>query len=99
MDRSEIKERIMKVFRNNGVFIKDDETAENEIMDIDSLTYVSVMVDMESEFDTELDEFVIAKQDVTYASFIDQLADLLEQKIWAFMGEFKMINIASEIKR
>jgi len=81
MDRSEIKERIMKVFRNNGVFIKDDETAENEIMDIDSLTYVSVMVDMESEFDTELDEFVIAKQDVTYASFIDQLADLLEQKI------------------
>lgn len=81
MDRSEIKERIMKVFRNNGVFIKDDETAENEIMDIDSLTYVSVMVDMESEFDTELDEFVIAKQDVTYASFIDQLADLLEQEI------------------
>ena len=81
MYRSDIKQRIINVFRNNGVFINDNETAKNEIVDIDSLTYVSVMVDLESEFDTELDELVITDQDVTYVGFIDKIADLLEQKI------------------
>ena len=81
MDRGEIKEQISGVLRDNGVFINDSETGLDELMEIDSLTYVSVMVDLESALGVELDELTIAEQEVTYAGFIDKIADLVEQKL------------------
>ena len=81
MDRVQIKQQIMNVLRDNGVFMNDNESELNELMEIDSLTYVSVMVDLESALDVELDELTIAEQDVTYAVFIDKIADLVEQKL------------------
>ncbi len=81
MDRNEIRQGILNVLNDNGISVKDEETLNSEIVKIDSLTYVSVMVDLETELGVELDELLIDDSEKTYAEFIDSIVDYVEKKL------------------
>ena len=81
MNRNEIRQGILNVLNDNGISVKDEEALNSEIVKIDSLTYVSVMVDLETELGVELDELLIDDSERTYAEFIDSIVDYVEKKL------------------
>ncbi|WP_064610365.1 hypothetical protein [Streptobacillus moniliformis] len=58
------KEEIKKIFQNNGLLI------ENEILDLDSLSFLSLLVDLEEYLNIEIEEinelFELNKDEYTF---------------------------------
>ena len=55
MDNS-IEERLITVMEQNGIFISDDWDSE---LDFDSITFISTIVGIETEFDVDIPEEIL----------------------------------------
>lgn len=63
-----IKEKLIKIFNDNGVVV----ISEDEIIDVDSLIYISIIVEIEEEFEIEVpDEYLITNQLTCLSEYIE----------------------------
>lgn len=72
MDCSIIEEKINKIFEVNGIQI-DSLNSKYEILDIDSLSFISIMVDIENEFQIEIPENYFGKVPESYNDFVEMI--------------------------
>lgn len=72
VDYSIIEEKINKIFETNGIQI-DSLGNKYEALDIDSLSFISVMVDIENEFQIEIPEDYFGKVPESYNDFIEMV--------------------------
>ena len=56
---SELENRVKTILEQNGIFFYDDM---EEILDLDSLTYVSILVELENEFQIDIPEQYLTKR-------------------------------------
>lgn len=58
----------MKIFNDNGVVV----ISEDEIIDVDSLIYISIIVEIEEEFEIVVpDEYLITNQLTCLSEYIE----------------------------
>ena len=81
MDKNEIRQTIINALNDNGICPQEADDLEKEIMKMDSLTYVSFMVDLESELGVEMDELLVEDLEKTYAEFIECITEYVEKKL------------------
>lgn len=63
-----IKGKLMKIFNDNGVVV----ISEDEIIDVDSLIYISIIVEIEEEFEIVVpDEYLITNQLTCLSEYIE----------------------------
>lgn len=71
MEINSKKEKIKEIFQNNGIVVKD----EHEILDLDSLSFLSLLIDLEENLKFELSEvdslFDIDKNAYTFIKIYD----------------------------
>ena len=68
------KERIIQVFINNGVSVFDDD----DILDMDSLVYLSVIVQIEEEFCVEIpDTYLISDKLTCVSDFVTLVESII----------------------
>jgi acyl carrier protein len=79
MDKNEIKKRMQQILVNNGFY--SNENSADFLLDLDSLQYVSFIVDLERDFEIAIpDEYVNRDTVGTLTQFVDMIAGLLEAK-------------------
>ena len=80
INKTNIEERLNRIISENGNDIASNNI--NEKLDIDSITFVSLIVEIENEFDIEIpDDYLLIEKLGTYSQFLDMIIDLLEKKI------------------
>ncbi len=72
-----LHEKLKTVFSDNGYVIYDE--AVEDQLEIDSLQFLSIMCDIESQFDIEIpDEFLVADNLDTYNDVVKMVEDILK---------------------
>ena len=72
-----LHEKLKMVFSDNGYVIYDE--AVEDQLEIDSLQFLSIMCDIESQFDIEIpDEFLVADNLDTYNDVVKMVEDILK---------------------
>ena len=75
---SELENRVKTILEQNGIFFYDDM---EEILDLDSLTYVSILVELENEFQIDIPEQYLTKGINTFRGFCDMI-NKIAQIVW-----------------
>lgn len=71
-----IKEKLLNIFDENGFLILEGE--EDALLDIDSIQFLSVIVQIEGEFSVEIpDEFLISSLLNTFNDFLYLIKSLI----------------------
>ncbi|MBP3617467.1 MAG: hypothetical protein J6J38_05450 [Lachnospiraceae bacterium] len=76
MMKEEIQKKVLEIMNNNGIFIASLEDESEDKVDVDSLSYISIMVDMECEFDIAIPEKYFSSTPETYCEFVKMLCDI-----------------------
>lgn len=71
-------EKIIEVLLQNGLDVNVSNV--NEEMVVDSLTFMSIVIDIEDLFDVEIPAEFLSNTFETYQAFIEQVKCLLEDK-------------------
>ena len=69
---SELENRVKTILEQNGIFFYDDI---EENFDLDSLTYISILVELENEFQIEIPEQYLTKRINTFKVFCDMVRE------------------------
>jgi len=74
-----IENEVREVFERKGIFIP--EGAEQETLSIDSLQFVSILVDLEEVFEVAIDDsFLIQNKLHNLVDFIEVISNLIKEK-------------------
>lgn len=66
---------ISEILDQNGIFLEEDMTMN---LDMDSLTFISIIVGIESTFNIDIPEKFLIKKPVTYNDFYEFIYMILE---------------------
>ena len=76
-DSIESKVKLMKLFEQNGYLISED--SETEQLELDSLQFISILCDVENEFEISIpDDFFSGEGLSTFVDFYDLIKNLKE---------------------
>ena len=78
---SELENRVKTILEQNGIFFYDDM---EEILDLDSLTYDSILVELENEFQIDIPEQYLTKGINTFRGFCDMI-NKSAQIVWKLL--------------
>ncbi len=74
-----IDQRIKIIFKHNGYAIEDGE--ESVQLQLDSLQFISIMCDIENEFDISIPDEVLSGENLgTYTDIFEMVSKLCEDK-------------------
>lgn len=76
MNKKEIKNVLINVMEENGVYFFED--LMDEELDIDSLTFISIIVGIEEKLNIEIDNKLLIEYPKTYNDFIIFIEKALE---------------------
>ena len=76
MKESAVKEIVYRILEECGCIIFDNE--DDEILEIDSMQYVSVIVQLEDEFDIIIDDQYLIERELTVNMLLQMLKQYLE---------------------
>ena len=75
----DIQEKLKMIFAGNGYIVYDDEV--NEKLEVDSLQFLSILCDIESQFDIAIpDEFLINDDLCSYNDVMNMVTAALKGK-------------------
>lgn len=70
-----VEERLTLILEQNGVYISKDW---DEDLDLDSITFISTIVGVESEFELEIpDELLLFEKFKTFRLYVDNIKKIL----------------------
>lgn len=72
MEKKEIREKVLKILEENGVFCESDD---DKLEGIDSLTLMSVLVDFENSFDMLIPEDKLIERFENVGAFVKLVCD------------------------
>lgn len=69
-----IHDQIVEIFEENGVDVENADSFNN----IESIQYISIIVDIEQKFDVPLPDYILTRDDILN---FDQFADIVKEVI------------------
>lgn len=69
-----IHDQIVEIFEENGVDVENADSFNN----IESIQYISIIVDIEQKFDVSLPDYILTRDDILN---FDQFADIVKEVI------------------
>ena len=69
-----IHDQIVEIFEENGVDVENADSFYN----IESIQYISIIVDIEQKFDVSLPDYILTRDDILN---FDQFADIVKEVI------------------
>ena len=69
-----IHDQIVEIFEENGVDAENADSFNN----IESIQYISIIVDIEQKFDVSLPDYILTRDDILN---FDQFADIVKEVI------------------
>ena len=69
-----IHDQIVEIFEENGVDVENADSFSN----IESIQYISIIVDIEQKFDVSLPDYILTRDDILN---FDQFADIVKEVI------------------
>lgn len=76
MDRESILKKLIEIFRDNGIILLEDELEQP--LDIDSLRFISITVQIEEEFSVMVpDEFLVLQEYKNISDFVHLIEQII----------------------
>ena len=69
-----IHDQIVEIFEENGIDVENADSFNN----IESIQYISIIVDIEQKFDVSLPDYILTRDDILN---FDQFADIVKEVI------------------
>lgn len=80
MDISEMRKTLLSIFEELGIIIEDEEDFDIQDYIIDSLVYMSLIVNMEQRLGFEIpDEFLLLSKMNSFNAYCDSLLALINE--------------------
>lgn len=74
-NRMDIENKIRKILDENGIYISDNP---NENLDLDSITFISIIVCLENELEIEVpDDYLLIDKFMTFNNYVDNVKFIL----------------------
>lgn len=67
-----IKVRVIEIMEQNGIFY-DEEDEEDSTFEMDSLTFMSIIIDIEETFEIKIPEEVLGINYEKYSDFVEKI--------------------------
>ena len=72
--------KLLQIFKNNGIFVNEDDL--DEALEMDSITYITLVVDIENTFNIEIpDDQLVYNNNFTFKSIDENILADFSQKI------------------
>ncbi len=74
----DIENKIRKILDENGIYIADNL---DEKLDLDSITFISVIVCLENEFEVDIpDDYLSMDKFMTFKNYVDNIKAILDSQ-------------------